>query len=223
MKVEKTERKARGWNYLSLALTAFGGLGIEVLYAYLLEPMIYGAQMQDWTTPQVLCHWIITCITWGAVTLLLCRRSNKKYEFDLLTKGDKVKAWQWIAALICIAVVLVMSYIDWNGLKVIIEYQRNGALRFVFQYIYYFFETALFTLIIVFAQKAFEKWFKRENIPYGGIICALTWGLAHMFTKGSVMTGLLSAFCGFSFGVVYLLLGRDIKKTYIALVIMFIM
>lgn len=221
--MERIEKKTTGWDYLSLALLAFGGLGMEVLYAFLLEPIIYGAQMSDWTTPQTICHWILTCITWGIAAFLLCRHSKKKYEFDLLAKGERIKVWQWIAALVCIAVVLVSSCIDWNGSKVITEYQRNGTLKFVLQYIYYLFETALFTLIIVFGQKAFETWFKRRNIPYGGIICALTWGLAHMFTKGSVTTGLLSAFCGFSFGVVYMLLGRDIKKTYVALAIMFIL
>lgn len=28
-------------------------------------------------------------------------------------------------------------------------------------------------LIIVFGQKAFEKWFHNEKIPYGGIVAAL--------------------------------------------------
>lgn len=220
--MERIEKKTTGWNYLNLALLAFAGLGIEVLYAFFLEPMIYGAQISDWTTPQNICHWIITCVTWGIVTFLLCRCSKKKYEFDLLAKGEKIKAWQWLAALICIVLVAITSYINWGGSKVILEYNHNGTLKFIFQYIYYFFETALFTLIIVFAQKAFEVWFKQKNIPYGGIICALTWGLGHIFTKGSVVTGLLSALCGFSFGVVYLLLGRDIKKAYVALAIMFI-
>ncbi|MGN0474447.1 MAG: hypothetical protein ACI4IJ_05095 [Acutalibacteraceae bacterium] len=221
--MKKTERKITGWNYINLALTAFGGLGLEALYAYLLEPIIYGAQMSDWTENQMICHWIITCITWGIMAFLLCRSSKKKYEFDLWAKGERVRAWQWIAVLCCVAVTIATSIINWNGFKVILEYQHNGALKFIFQYIYYFFETALFTLIIVFAQKAFETWFKRKNIPYGGIICAVTWGAAHIFTKGSVTIGLLSALCGFLYGTVYLLLGRDIKKTYVALAVMFML
>lgn len=87
---------------------------------------------------------------------------------------------------------------------------------------YYFFETVLFTLIIVFTQKAFEVWFKTANFPYGGIAVALTWGLAHVVTKGSLLTGLLSALAGFLFGTVYLLTNRNIRKTIPILFIIFI-
>jgi membrane protease YdiL (CAAX protease family) len=76
-------------------------------------------------------------------------------------------------------------------------------------------------LIIIFTQKAFEVWYKRKNIPYGGVICGITWGLAHAFTKGSIWIGLEGIVLGFFLGVMYLLVNRDIKKTYIALFIMF--
>lgn len=221
--MKKIEKKASGFDYLMLAFLAFGGLGIEVLYALLIEPMIYGAQMLNWTTPQIICHWILTCFTWGIIAFLLCRSSKRRYSFNLFAEKEKVHAWQWIAALLCIATIITINCIDWNGSKVILEYRHNGLLKFVFQYIYYLFETVLFMLIIVFAQKAFETWFKKKNIPYGGIICAVTWGFAHIFTKGSLWTGLLSALGGFAFGVIYLLLGRDIKKTYVALAVMFIL
>ena len=92
---------------------------------------------------------------------------------------------------------------DWGGSKLLIELQRNGALKFTFQYIYYLFEVVLFMLIIVYGQKAFEVWFKKVNIPYGGIVVALTWGMGHWFTKGSLAAGLYTAVGGFCFGVVY--------------------
>ncbi len=215
-------KKISGFNFLLLALCAFGGLAIEALYAFLFEPVLYGAQMQDWTTLQVIIHWIITCITWGIVAFLLIRVANRKYQFNVLKKSDSLKTYQWIVIVISIAFMLVWSYIDWNGFKVIQEFQSNGVLKFVFQYIYYIFETMLFTLIIVFGQKACEIWFKKENFPYGGILVALTWGLGHIITKGSLITGLGTAFAGFIFGVVYLLVNRDIKKTFIILFIMFV-
>ena len=218
-----TEKTAKGFDFLTLALLAFGGLGMEVLYAYLLEPLLYGAEMQAWTLAQTLCHWVLTIITWGIFAALLCRRSQRRYGFDLFAEQEPMHVWQWLAAAVCVGLALVVSYMDWEGFKVVKEYHSNGALKFVFQYVYYFFETALFTLIIVFAQKAFETWFKVKNISYGGIICAVTWGIAHIFTKGSLWVGLLSALSGFAYGVVYLLLGRDIRKTYLALAVMFIL
>lgn len=115
-----------------------------------------------------------------------------------------------------------LKYMDWNGLKIVLEYQNLGLLLLIFQYVYAF-ETALFTLMIVFGQKACELWFKNSRLPYGGIIAGLTWGLGHIFTKGSLLTGIFSMLLGFLFGAMYLLLNRDIKKTYIVLLLLFVL
>lgn len=215
------DKKVTGWDYFSLGMLAFAGLGLEALYAYVLEPMIYGIAMQEWNTSQTIIHWIITCISWGIVGYLLILASKKKYQFNLFETADKMTKWQWISVIFCVVIALVASYIDWKGFKIIREFQSKGLLLFVFQYIYYAFETVLFMLIIIFTQKAFEASYKRKNIPYGGIICGITWGLAHAFTKGSIWIGLEGIVLGFLLGVTYLLVNRDIKKTYIALFIMF--
>ena len=60
-------------------------------------------------------------------------------------------------------------------------------------------------------------------IPYGGIICALTWGVIHIATKGNIVIGMVSMFLGFMFGSAYLLLKRDAIKTVIVLFLMFIL
>ncbi len=216
------EKKVKGSDYIVYSLTAFAGLGLEALYGYLLEPMIYGSGMEGWTPAQTIIHWILTCITWGLVAFYIAYDSKKKCNFDLIAKSEPVKLWQWGTVLMGIIFSLIMSYISWNGFKIIIEFQRRGALLFVFQYIYYIVETVLFMFIIVYAQKAFELWFRNEKIPYGGIICGLTWGFAHTFTKGSLIVGIEGLIIGFVMGAAYLLLNRDIKKTYIVLLIMFI-
>ncbi len=215
------DNKVTGWDYFSLGMLAFAGLGLEALYAYVLEPMIYGVTMQDWNTSQTIIHWIITCISWGTVSYWLIFASKKKYQFNLFETSDKMTKWQWASVIFCVVIALVASYIDWKGFKVIREFQSKGLLLFAFQYIYYAFETVLFMLIIIFTQKAFEVWYKRKNIPYGGIICGITWGFAHAFTKGSIWIGLEGIVLGFLLGVTYLLVNRDIKKTYIVLFIMF--
>lgn len=221
MKIKKKEAKGR--NYLDFALYAFTGLGIEAIYAYLLEPAIYGRAMSEWNVVQSICHWILTCVTWGVIAFLIVKYAYKCYGFNIFENKGKIKVWQWILTIICAALVLVSNYIDWNGFKVLKEFQSKGTLKFIFQYIYYLFETCLFMLIIVFGQKAFEKWLHKENIPYGGIVVALTWGMAHWMTKGNLFTGLFTAACGFGFGVVYLLLNRNIKWTYVVLCIMFML
>lgn len=221
MKMEK--KKATGWDFLSLAFIAFGGLGMEALYAFLLEPMIYGAGMEKWTTGQTLLHWTLTCLTWGGFGWYVIRTAKKDCMFDLLKAGKKMKLWQWAVVFAAVLFALGMSYVSWDGFKIMIEFQSNGLLKFVFQYIYYLVETLLFTLIVILGQKAFETWFRRENIPYGGILCGLTWGLAHIFTKGSVATGLSGLLLGFLMGGVYLLVNRDGRKAYLVLCLMFIL
>lgn len=221
MRIKKKE--AKGWDFMSLALYAFAGLGIEIIYAYMLEPIIYRHSMSEWNTTQTICHWILICITWGVITYLIIKHAYNKYNFNIFESKAKIKVWQWGLTAICIALVLISDTINWNGFKVIHEFQSNEMPKFVFQYIYYLFETCLFMLIIVFGQKACEKWFNNEKIPYGGIAVALTWGMAHWMTKGNLITGLFTAACGFCFGVVYLLLNRNIKWTYLVLCIMFIL
>ncbi len=213
-------KKESGLEYLWLALYAFGGIGLEVLLAFFIEPMLYGAQMGDWNVVQNILHWTFTCILWGTVGVWLIRYAKKKFQFDILEKGNVMKLWQWIVVVLFVVLSLVISYIDWKGSKVIREFYANGWLKFIFQYIYYVFETFLVMLILVFGQKAFELWFRNNKIPYGGIIVAITWGIAHFFTK-DVVTGILCMIFGFAFGSVYLLVNRDVRKAFPILFIMF--
>lgn len=101
-----------GMDYIWLALTAFGGLGLEMVYAYLLEPMVYGCDMQSWNARQTILHWTITCTTWGIIAWYTVRKARKDCGFDLCQKSEPVKLWQWAAAMGCAAVCLVSTYID---------------------------------------------------------------------------------------------------------------
>ncbi len=216
------ESKGKGINFLLLSLGVFCGISLEVLYGFFLEPAIYGTQMDEWTTAQGIIHWTITCISWGLVAWMLVKRAKEKYQYDLFQKCPKIKPWQWGVTLLIIVLAWIYNYIDWKGFKVIIEFQHNGLLNFIFQYIYYLTETVMFTLIIVFGQVAFEKWFHNQKIPYGGIIAALTWGIGHWLTKGAIDAGIWSALYALGFGSIYLLLNRNIKWTYLALCLMFL-
>ena len=216
-------KKLTGMECFTSALTAFGGLGLEMLLAFLIEPAIYGVPMQEFNTAQHIIHWIATCAIWGAIAVWLIWDVKKKCGWDMMKKGEPMKVWQWIAIAMGCMVAVWIVFMDWDGLKLVKEFQSKGALLFTFQYIYYAFETVLFMLIIVFGQKAMELWFKHATIPYGGILCGLTWGLAHIFTKGSFTTGFWGLVLGFVMGAAYLLTNRDIRKTYVVLFIMFVL
>ena len=220
---EEILQEEKGINYMDLALCAFAGLGVEVIYAFLLWPIIFGSPLNGWTANQHIIHWVVTSISWGIISYIILRSAKKKYEFDIFESGEKVKVWQWLCVILLVLFSVLVSYLSWNGFKVIKEFQYHGAFKLVFQYIYYFFETILFILILVFGQKACEAWFKNKNIPYGGVVLGLTWGLAHILTQGSLSVGLLSALGGFTYGIVYLLLNRDMKKTVPLVFIMFVL
>lgn len=211
-----------GLDYISLGLYAFMGLGMEVVYAYLLEPVLYGVPMQEFSDMQTIMHWVITCMTWGAFVYILIKSAKEKYSFSIMEQGKPVKALQWLVCIFFILLAFAVDYLTWNGFKVYLEFVNKGVFLFIFQYIYYAFETLLFLLIIVFGQKACEVWFHQSAIPYGGIICGLTWGLAHIFTK-NLLTGILGLILGFAMGSVYLLVNRDFKKAYVVLFFMFVL
>lgn len=217
------EQESEPWSFFRLALYAFTSLGLEAVLAFLIEPHIYGATIKEWTVTQFIYHWVLTCTLWGIVTFLIVNTAKEKYGFDIFTKGKRLNSLRYILILACVCFILLSSYIDWQGFKVLKELQSNGLLKFVFQYIYYGFETALVLLIIVFSQLGFENLFRKSNVPYGGIALALTWGIAHVFTKGSVLAGVFSMVGGFICGIVYLLVNRDIKKAYILLYVIFVL
>lgn len=215
-------KKATGWNYLILAMLAFAGLGLEVILAFVIEPLLYHANMQSWTDLQNISHWIITCAVWGLLSWGLIRFSRKQYGFEVFEKKEKPATWQQGIVAVLVVVSLIYSYWDWNGIKVIREYNANGLLKFIFQYIYYCFEVLLVLLIIVFGQEAFEKWFRNKHIPYGGMLAAVTWGVAHFFTKGS-STGIGIMISALAYGCIYLLVNRDGRRAYPLIWLMFVL
>ena len=216
--------KETGWKYLLLALGAFLGLALEVIHAYGWEPLVYGGiSYRDYAVWQAALHSIITCLTWLGAAYLLIRVAQNRLGFEIFEKSSKMKFWQIIAVCLSVILSIVMSYLDWDGFKVVKEFQSNGWLRFIFQYIYYIVETAMFLLIIVFGQKAFDLWTKKKNVPWGGIVCGLTWGISHVISRGflDIGNGIASMVFGFLFGAAYLLTNRDIKKSWLILFLMF--
>lgn len=218
----KTFFKSETYQYFEYAMLAFGGLGLEVLYVYFLEPLFYGHSMQEFTTIECIIHWSVTIITWLVVAYLIVRSAKKNLGFQLKGTDSKWTLLGIITSSALIGLMLVENYVDVGGLKVIHEFQKLGVLKFIFQHLYYLAEVVLFSLIIVFGQVALEKLFGRKNVPYGGIIVGLTWGLAHWFTKGSILIGLEGLVIGFLFGAIYLFLNKDLKKTYVVLALAFI-
>lgn len=217
------QTRKRGMVFLLLALLAFGGLGLEMLLAFLIEPLIYGVTLNNFNTAQIIVHWLVTCAVWLAAAVLLLYLAKRKYGFSIFKKNKNLTLLNWVICLAVLAVSITISVVDWSGLKVVKEFVANGWLKFIFQYVYYFFETILVYLIIVFGQEAGESLFKTKNIPYGGILAALTWGLIHALTQGTLLAGILSAVFAVLFGVVYLLANKNVRIAFVFILLMLIL
>ena len=227
---KKTSRVKEGFRFLLYGLEIFGVIGFELLWGFVVEPLIYKRGVNDFCTWQMIVHWVVTCAAWGFGALLVIKECKKKSGVDLIENIKKVpvitkdiKVWQWILIVVGAVMCLVSTWIDWSGSKVLAEFKSRGPILFPFQYIYYLFEVMLVLLIIIFGQMAFEKWFNNNKIPFGGILVALTWGLGHWLSKGSMFAGIYTAIGGFVFGAAYLLTNRNVKLSYILLCIMFIL
>lgn len=216
------DKKVTGFDYLWLSLYAVAGFCFELLLVFIEQ--VIGININNSTSLQMIIHWVITIIAWVLIGIIITKLGKKTTNFDIWKNTNKkIKLGQVVAIILCFVINLTVKYIDWNGFKVIQEFQSRGALLFIVQYLYYIAEGFLISLVIVYGQKACETWFKKENIPYGGIILGLTWGLGHILSKGSITVGLLSAIAGVLFGAVYLLVNRDYKKAFPIITLLFML
>lgn len=216
-------RVVKWTSFLYLGLYVFLGFGIELVLVGLIEPGIFKVGVSEYSTVQSIMHWIATIIIWAVFAFVITRVSKKKYGFDFSTYKGEMSIKRWTYTILIMVVVVGASILSWNGFKVYKEFMNLGWLRFIFQYMYYLMESVLILLVVVFGQKAGEVKFNKSNIPWGGILVGLTWGLIHIFSQGSLSTGILSALGGFSFGVIYLLVNQDVRIAYPLIALMFIL
>lgn len=219
------------WKWLCAGLLAFACLGLEAL-VLLLEGIWYGnTDFRQWDSLQMFVHWLAVSILWCAAAGLLCAWA-KKQGLAEHNGAQSPKAPAVLAAFLLAAICAGASAISWGGFKPLMEYRSlsehfygAGVPAFVFQYLYYLAESALILLLIVFGQRWGEAAFRFKNtalVPWGGLLCGLTWGLAHMYTQ-SLGTGLALWAVTVLYGAAYLLLRKNIRWAYAAVAAMFLL
>jgi hypothetical protein len=158
--------------------------------------------------------WILGA--WG-----LAHTSKKECGYDIIDKANKPTALQWIltAALtvLFVAYCVIDGWVEittaFKNLKTVSDY-----LLFITYYIMNAVQGLVITLIVVFAQKAFEKVCRiGKFIPFGGIVLGLCWAVASLLGSTDLMIptlenilvpALWSLAYGIVFGVIYLLSGK---------------
>lgn len=136
-------------------------------------------------------HWSIVIVLWvvGAAILLAWLRKREMFE--------KVISLRWSSDVLPLLIVaFVMSFLfalvdvwlnEESIPQIYREYQNfrleHGSMSLwvaLVQNIYYIVEAVLVVLLVALMQRAGEVWFKKPNLPYGGIGLMLTWGLGHL-------------------------------------------
>lgn len=213
------EKKIVASDYLSLALYAFAGFGLEVVLLMIL-PSVLGVKASDYTLIHQCIHWGITCLLWGSMAVFLIRLSKRRYDFDIMKLNAEPEAKGWLLAVVVSVIAIAATTIVWEGFKPVLEYK--DAVRFIFQSIYYLFEAALILLTIAFGQKFGEMLFKKNSLPYGGMFLALTWGLIHILLQGGP-TGAYAFCMSLLYGMIYILLKKNVRYSYVVIAVVFIL
>lgn len=130
--------------FLNLALMSFLGLGMEYLII-VVEIAIYGINIDEYTYTMGCMHLVYTIIVWGFLICALINYSRKKCFYDIFKENSKPSIKRIIAALVILIVMTIWQYIDWDGIKIIKEFDHNGLLKGILQHLYYFCETGLVT------------------------------------------------------------------------------
>ncbi|MFR3227325.1 MAG: hypothetical protein ACLTNY_10265 [Blautia massiliensis (ex Durand et al. 2017)] len=92
-----SKKNAPPSDFLWYALYAFAGLGLELVLLGAVEPLLFhGADSSAYTAGQSILHWLLTCLCWGGIAVLLVRGAKRKLGFTVLCRErPPAAAWRW--------------------------------------------------------------------------------------------------------------------------------
>lgn len=214
--------KSRPSSFLLMGAICLFAFFIEFLLLEC-EQLIYAKHYYEFTITESIMHWILICVLWGLISLVMCYAAVRMFSFNLSRRKTLPKKRGYAAAAIIILAAVLLKLYIYSGWKPHIDFIKSGWFQFIFQYIYYLFETFLISITLALFQEGGERIFNRTYIPYGGLILAATWGISHIITQGSFLIGLCYILLAVMFGFAYLYMNKNLSLTYIAVAIMFLL
>lgn len=189
------------------------------------ETYIFDKEYTDFTITESVTHWIVTCVMWGIVGLVMFYIATRVYGMNILQKERKPSQRGIVIALMLLSSSVGVKYLLLGGWQFIIDFRNQGWFQFIFLYIYYLFEASLLLLSAVFFQEAVEHIAKKkyDHIPWGGAVLALTWGAAHFITTWNITTALFYTAAAFFVGCAYLAAKRNLYTSYLFAAILIIL
>lgn len=223
----------KGILFTAIALLPVLACCLDLVFL-IIEMSIYngGDSPQGLNLWQSVFHLGLICFVWGisVVGILLLA---KHFGFNMMSATEKPNKKQMFFLLLIILAGIAFMSSTWEfRFKPLVElsnfisrYGNAGVWAFVFQYLYYLFESALILLLVALGQHGAEAFFSHpflRYIPFGGAFCALTWGMLHGLSK-DLLTAVLCIVLSALFGVSYLLARRNLRYAYAVVALIFLL
>lgn len=197
------------------------------------EMILYGFESPGGMTPVQSCiHWLLVTAAWG-LSIAAAFHISTKCGFTVTKNSTKPgrKNQLLLLALILFGILFMSS--TWEmRFKPWVEYSRfiqsgklAGTAQFFCQYLYYLMESLLIFSLTAMGQQAGEEFFPfpaTSRIPWGGLFCALTWGMLHGLTK-DLETAVFCIVLSALFGYAYLISNKNIRFAYPAIALIFLL
>lgn len=181
--------------FFLLGLLVFLVLGMD-MFVMVLDQWLWGnlLKIDDFFASPwyvIITHWSIVILLWAVGAGLFFAWLRKK---GALKSVISVRWSSKGVPLLIVAVVMSFFFaviesvmMDGNLPQIYNEYQSfardygsMGLFVALNQNIYYIVEAVLVVLLVALMQRAGEIWFKKPNLPYGGVGLMVTWGLSHL-------------------------------------------
>lgn len=212
----KSTRSA--FDFLSLGLYAFCALEIEFIMLYLIEPFLFPS-LTDVTLYCCL-HWGLCALIGAGAAAALLAVSKKSFQFaPLSARETPSRKAALVAAALCL-LGIGYNYLSCGEFLIVYKLRQLNALEFIFQYLWLFCQAALFLLLIAFGQKAGEMKRGDRVMPWGGFLTGALWGLFQLLVQQDLLLGILSCVMGVLYGLMYLLVRKNMRWAYPMMVVM---
>lgn len=222
--------------YFLLGLLVFLILGMD-MFVMVMDQWLWGDlfNMDDFFSSPwyvLVGHWSIVIVLWtvGAVLFFVWLKKKKvlKNVISLRWSSKGIPLLMSVAVIMSFLFAVVESLLlEGNLLQIYDEYQKftrvhgsMGLLVSLTQNIYYIVESVLVVLLVALMQCAGEMWFKKPNLPYGGIGLMVTWGLSHLIH--GLASGLYITAFALVFGWLFVKAGKQWWPCLLFIWLMFI-
>lgn len=165
----------------------------------------------------------ITPVVWGIGAVYILIKTKKKNAENLLYRNSPCSDRDGLILFFVIAcgITMAVSNYLYAGLKPLFirELFTGYPLYTIRNIIYYPSEVLLMLELLIFSQKAGEMLTNKNSFPWGALILFLFWGLPHILWHGS-SDGIVSAFRAFIYAIPFYASDKNIKTSYIGMLIL---